>query len=184
MELIQNKENQYDGNVLKALLYTVSLYPIGTYVYLTNRKIAEVIDSNPTNPKCPIVQLITEKEPDGSPKIIQTNPAEIFISRILTKQEEQDIINLLEQKKKMIADAQKQVENENKQQKNFVEIVPLDKADEEPVYSSDSEQEKHIINNETQKELSPTSSQPVNKNKSSSGNIESQMEEIDINFFN
>ena len=45
-------------------------------------------------------------------------------------------------------------------------------------------QEKHIINNETQKELSPTSSQPVNKNKSSSGNIESQMEEIDINFFN
>ncbi len=78
LELIQNKENQYDGNVLKALLYTVSLYPIGTYVYLTNRKIAEVIDSNPTNPKCPIVQLITEKEPDGSPKIIQTNPAEIF----------------------------------------------------------------------------------------------------------
>ena len=184
LELIQNKENQYDGNVLKALLYTVSLYPIGTYVYLTNRKIAEVIDSNPTNPKCPLVQLITEKEPDGSPKIIQTNPAEIFISRILTKQEEQDIINLLEQKKKMIADAQKQVENENKQQKNFVEIVPLDKADEEPVYSSDSEKEKHIINNETKKELSPTSNQPVNKNKSSSGNIESQMEEIDINFFN
>ena len=84
----------------------------------------------------------------------------------------------------MIADAQKQVENENKQQKNFVEIVPLDKADEEPVYSSDSEKEKHIINNETKKELSPTSNQPVNKNKSSSGNIESQMEEIDINFFN
>ena len=184
MELIQNKEKQYDGNVLKALLYTVSLYPIGTYVYLTNRKIAEVIDSNPTNPKCPIVQLITEKEADGSPKIIQTNPAEIFISRILTKKEEQDIINLLEQKRKMIEDAQKQVENGNQSQKNFVEILPLDEIDEEPLYSSNSEKEKHIINNETQKEFSPTSSQPVNKNKSSSGNNESQMEEIDINFFN
>lgn len=184
LELIQNKENQYDGNVLKALLYTVSLYPIGTYVYLTNRKIAEVIDSNPTNPKCPIVQLITEKEADGSPKIIQTNPAEIFISRILTKKEERDIINLLEQKRKMIEDAQKQVENGNQSQKNFVEILPLDEIDEEPLYSSNSEKEKHIINNETQKELSPPSSQPVNKNKSSSGNNENQMEEIDINFFN
>ena len=48
-----------------------------------------------------------------------------------------------------------------------VEIIPLDEIDEEPVYSSNSEKEKHIINNETQKELSPTSSQPVNKNKSS-----------------
>ena len=131
--------------------------------------------------------MITEKEADGSPKIIQTNPAEIFISRILTKKEEQDIINLLEQKRKMIEDAQKQVEDGNQSQKNFVEIIPLDEIDEideEPLYSSNSEKEKHIINNETQKELSPTSSQPVNKNKSSSGNNESQMEEIDINFFN
>ena len=127
--------------------------------------------------------MITEKEADGSPKIIQTNPAEIFISRILTKKEEQDIINLLEQKRKMIEDAQKQVEDGNQPQKNFVEIIPLDEIDEEPLYSSDSEKEKHIINNETQKELSPTSSQPVNKNKSSSGKIESQMEEIGINFF-
>ena len=78
----------------------------------------------------------------------------------------------------------KQVENENKQQKNFVEIVPLDKADEEPVYSSDSEQEKHIINNEIQKELSPTHQQSEKKKESSAGNNESQMEEIDINFFN
>ncbi len=62
IELIQNKNHAYDDSVLKALLYTVSLYPIGTYVYLSNRKVAIVIDSNPENPKCPVVQLLTEKD--------------------------------------------------------------------------------------------------------------------------
>lgn len=184
LELIQNKENQYDGNVLKALLYTVSLYPIGTYVYLTNRKIAEVIDSNPTNPKCPIVQLINEKEPDGSPKIIQTNLADISISRILTKKEEQDIIKLLEQKRNIIAEAQKQVEDNNKSQDNIVEILPLDEINEEPPYSSNPDKETHILNNETQKEFSPVSHKSENNNEFSSDSNKNQMEEIDINFFN
>lgn len=182
LELIQNKENQYDGNVLKALLYTVSLYPIGTYVYLSNRKIAEVIDSNPKNPKCPIVQLITEKEADGSPKTIQTNPAEIFISRILTKQEEQDIIKLLEQKRQMIANAQKQVENNQKSQNDFTEIISLDEIEETQPAPVDTEKTNQIINKETQKELTPVHHHSENNNESSSG--DSEMEDIDINFFN
>ena len=169
---------------MKALLYTVSLYPIGTYVYLTNRKIAEVIDSNPTNPKCPIVQLINEKEPDGSPKIIQTNLSDISISRILTKKEEQDIIKLLEQKRNIIAEAQKQVEDNNKSQDNIVEILPLDEINEEPPYSSNPDKETHILNNETQKEFSPVSHQSENNNEFSSDGNKNQMEEIDINFFN
>ncbi len=94
LELIQNKEHKYDDTILKALLYTVSLYPIGTYVYLSNRKVAEVIDSNQTNPKCPVVQMLTETEKDGSPKIIQTNN-EISILRILSKDEKRDIIKML-----------------------------------------------------------------------------------------
>ena len=84
----------------------------------------------------------------------------------------------------MIEDAQKQVEDGNQSQKNFVEIIPLDEIDEEPVYSSNSEKEKHVINNETQKEFSPSHQQSEKKKESSAGNNESQMEEIDINFFN
>ena len=98
IELIQNKDHIYDDSILKGLLYTVSLYPIGTYVYLSNRKIAEVIDSNPENPKCPVVQMLTEKEADGSLKVVQTGKDNITILRILTKQEKEDILKVIDEK--------------------------------------------------------------------------------------
>ncbi|MCR5187287.1 MAG: HD domain-containing protein [Treponema sp.] len=98
IELIQNKNHQYDDSILKGLLYTVSLYPIGTYVYLSNRKVAEVIDSNPDNPKCPVVQILTEKEADGSLKVVQTGKDNISILRILSKQEKEDILKVIDEK--------------------------------------------------------------------------------------
>jgi len=108
LEMIHNKNHQYNDNVLKALLYTVSLYPIGTYVYLSNRKVAVVVDSNQKNPKCPIVQMLTEKEADGSQKTIQTNE-ELSILRILTKTEKEDILKILDEKEKAISEAKKLV---------------------------------------------------------------------------
>jgi len=107
LELIQNKEHAYDGSVIKALLYTVSLYPIGTFVYLSNRKVAEVIDTNPDNPKTPIVQLLTEKEADGSLKTLQIGENNINILRILTKQEKEDIIKLVKAKMASAKEANK-----------------------------------------------------------------------------
>ena len=98
LEMLQNREHAYDGSVIKALLYTVSLYPIGTFVYLSNRKIAEVIDTNPDNPKTPVVQLLTEKDADGSFKTLQIGENNINILRILTKQEKEDIIKLVRAK--------------------------------------------------------------------------------------
>lgn len=105
VELIQNKDHPYDDVVLKALLYTVSLYPIGTYVYLSNRKVAVVIDSNPDNPKMPVVQLLTEHEANGANKVINTSN-EISVSRILTKQEQEDILKIVEEKYRVIEEAQ------------------------------------------------------------------------------
>ena len=98
LELLQNKEHAYDPSVIKALLYTVSLYPIGTFVYLSNRKVAEVIDTNPDNPKLPVVQLLTEREPDGSFKTYQIGENGINILRILTKQEKEDIRKIIREK--------------------------------------------------------------------------------------
>ena len=97
LEMLQNKEHAYDGSVIKALLYTVSLYPIGTYVYLSNRKIAEVIDTNPDNPKTPVVQLLTEREKDGSYKVLQTGENNITILRILSKKEKEDILKVVKE---------------------------------------------------------------------------------------
>lgn len=114
VELIQNKNHSYDDAVLKGLLDTVSLYPIGTYVYLSNRKVAVVIDTNPSNPKCPLVQLLTEKDSDGSLKTIQTEKDGVNILRILTKQEQQDILKIVAEKYENIANAQKEQENAEK----------------------------------------------------------------------
>lgn len=110
LEMLQNKEHVYDGSVIKALLYTVSLYPIGTFVYLSNRKVAEVIDTNPDNPKTPIVQLLTETNADGSLKKIQIGENNINILRILTKQEKEDIIKIIREKYKSIEKAQAEVQ--------------------------------------------------------------------------
>ena len=113
LEMLQNKEHAYDGSVIKALLYTVSLYPIGTYVYLSNRKIAEVIDTNPDNPKTPVVQLLTEREKDGSFKVLQTGENNISILRILSKQEKEDILKVVkEQNKKADNTAASEAQNQ------------------------------------------------------------------------
>ena len=108
VELLQNKERSYDDSIVRGLLYTVSLFPIGSYVYLSNRKIAQVIDTNPDNPKTPIIQYLTEKEADGSPKVSQTGSNGINIVRILSKEEEKDILELVKDKYKDIEEAQAQ----------------------------------------------------------------------------
>ena len=87
--------NSYDDSVLKALLYTVSLYPLGSYVYLSNRKVGMVSDTNPDNPKYPIVQLLTERNPDGSPILIPSDPDGINILRNLSIEEIADIKKLI-----------------------------------------------------------------------------------------
>ena len=103
---MQNKERSYDDSIIRGLLYTVSLFPIGSYVYLSNRKIAQVIDTNPDNPKTPIIQYLTEKEADGSPKVSPTGSNGINIVRILSKDEEKDILALVKDKYKDIEEAQ------------------------------------------------------------------------------
>ncbi len=106
IELLKNSNKQYDDTVIKALLFSVSLYPIGAYVYLSNRKVGIVVDTNPDNPKCPVVQLLTEKNEDGSLITVQTKEGEITITRILTKREKEDIVKLVEEKYKVIHEAQ------------------------------------------------------------------------------
>lgn len=108
VELLQNRERSYDDSIIRALLYTVSLFPIGSYVYLSDRKIAQVIDTNPDNPKSPIVQYLTERNPDGSQKIVPTGVNGLSIMRILSKNEEKDILKLVQDKYKAIEEAQQE----------------------------------------------------------------------------
>lgn len=97
VEMLKNPDQQYDSTVIKALLYSLSLYPIGVFVYLKNGKVGIVSDVTPNNPKNPVVQLAIEREPDGSIKTIQTDEGENKIVRILTKDEQAEVQKNMEQ---------------------------------------------------------------------------------------
>ena len=93
VEMLKNNGHMYDETVIKALLLSLSLYPIGAYVFLSNGKAAQVTDVNPESPQNPIVQLLNEVEENGEPKTIQTSNTGIRIIRVLTKQEATDLAN-------------------------------------------------------------------------------------------
>ena len=95
VELLKNSDNQYDGTVTKALLYTLSLYPIGAYVYLSNGKIAQVIDTTPDNPKYPIVQVLEKNQGQEAQQSFQTNDSDMKIVRVLSKEESNDVLKSL-----------------------------------------------------------------------------------------
>lgn len=87
LDIMRNQGKQYDETIIRALLFSLSLYPIGLYVLLSNNKIAQVVDVNPENPKYPIVQLMGEVKADGKPKVVETGEYSVQISRPLTKEE-------------------------------------------------------------------------------------------------
>jgi HD-GYP domain-containing protein (c-di-GMP phosphodiesterase class II) len=83
IDLLKNEGKQYDENIVKALVFSLSIYPIGLYVLLSNGKQGQVVDINPDNPRCPVVQVFGELTPDGRNRTIQTSPDGISISRPL-----------------------------------------------------------------------------------------------------
>ena len=87
VEMIKNTNGQYDETILKALLYSLSFYPVGMYVHLSNGKIAKVIDINPADPRFPLVEIYKEAGPSGDPITVQTKANEITVKRQLTKEE-------------------------------------------------------------------------------------------------
>ena len=98
VEMLKNQNSKYNGDVIKALLYSLSIYPIGAYVYLANGKIGQVCDVNSDNPKNPIVQILGEKAADGDPRTIETDDGINKIVRVLNAEEARDAIKFLKQK--------------------------------------------------------------------------------------
>lgn len=99
VEILRNEGKQFDDTVIKALLCSLSLFPIGAYVYLSNGKIAQVTDVNPNTPGNPIVSILGAKDTSGNPVTIQTDNGANKIVRALNKQESADIIKALTARK-------------------------------------------------------------------------------------
>ena len=87
LELLKNEGNQYDNTIVRVLVQSMSLYPIGLYVLLSNGKKGQVVDVNPENPRYPIIQIFGELMPNGKNKIARTFPNSLYIVRPLTPDE-------------------------------------------------------------------------------------------------
>jgi len=74
-DLAQKNRKQYDEKILKALVYTLSVYPVGTSVLLSNSSKGIVLRTDPAKPRSPIVKVILD--PDGKklaePPLIQVS---------------------------------------------------------------------------------------------------------------
>ncbi len=101
VEMLKNQNLQYDPTVIKALLFSLSLYPIGAFVSLKNGKIGIVTDVAPNNPKNPIIQLALERDADGSPISIQTDDNQNKIVKVLSKEEQESIQEQMNQAHEM-----------------------------------------------------------------------------------
>jgi len=87
LELLKNEGKQYDDTIVRALVFSLSIYPIGLYVLLSSGRKGQVVDVNPENPRFPIVQIFGELTPDGKNKILETSQDGISIVRPLTREE-------------------------------------------------------------------------------------------------
>ncbi|MDR0378256.1 MAG: HD-GYP domain-containing protein [Spirochaetaceae bacterium] len=87
LDLLKNVGKQYNDTVVRALVYSLSLYPIGLYVLLSNGKKGQVVDVNPENPQFPIVHLLDEFTADGKNKTVETSATGLNIVRPLVRGE-------------------------------------------------------------------------------------------------
>jgi HD-GYP domain-containing protein (c-di-GMP phosphodiesterase class II) len=87
VDILKNEGKQYDDAVIRALVYSLSIFPIGTRVLLTSGKPAIVVDVNPDNPRYPIVQVLGARTPDGKDIVIRTGETSVRILRPLNREE-------------------------------------------------------------------------------------------------
>ncbi|MDR2485615.1 MAG: HD-GYP domain-containing protein [Treponema sp.] len=86
MDILKNEGKQYDDTIVRALVYSLSVYPIGLYVLLSNGKKALVVDVDTENPRFPIVKILGMTTKDGKKVVVQTSP-QLSITRPLAKEE-------------------------------------------------------------------------------------------------
>jgi len=87
LELLRNEGKQYNDTVIRAIVYSLSIYPVGLHVLLSNDKKGQVIFANPEDPRFPVVQIIGELLPNGKKIITQTSENGLSIARPLALNE-------------------------------------------------------------------------------------------------
>lgn len=90
MEMLKGVGHIYDETALRTLVFSISLFPLGSYVILENGSIGIVVHTNKKNPKYPIVKLLVDQDhnPLRDQPVIETRDEEGFkILNILDREE-------------------------------------------------------------------------------------------------
>jgi HD-GYP domain-containing protein (c-di-GMP phosphodiesterase class II) len=87
VDLLKNKGKQYDDTIIRALVFSLSIYPIGLYVLLSNGRKGQVVDVDPENPRYPLVHVLGVLTPEGKTKIQETSQDGVHIVRPLVRDE-------------------------------------------------------------------------------------------------
>ena len=87
LDVVRNTNKQYSDVVLKSLLFSISIFPIGTFVQLSDKRIGQVLDINPENLSYPVVLIYGGMSKKGEVQIVNTSPKGVTIRKPLTKTE-------------------------------------------------------------------------------------------------
>jgi len=87
MQILKNN-SRFDVSVIKALTNSISIYPVGIYVLLSNGKRGQVVDIDKENPRFPIVEIFGKQ----LPREISKTSAEFSIVRPLTGEEVENTV--------------------------------------------------------------------------------------------
>lgn len=94
IEMLRDNNRNFDASVIRALFANLSLYPIGSYVFLSNGKCAQVVDVVPESPQNPVVKVIAGTN-GGKQEMINTANTDIKIMRAMDNKEVADILKYL-----------------------------------------------------------------------------------------
>ncbi len=101
MDLLKSLGKRYDEKVLKTLIFTLSIYPLGTYVKMSNGAKGVVTKTDAQNPKHPVVRLLVDEhnaQYRERPEVQPLEDDEVVIQRPLTKEEIQDLKEIYNRK--------------------------------------------------------------------------------------
>ena len=91
IEFLKNEGKQYNDIIIKAFIYSLSLYPIGMMVLLSNDKKAQVINVDSEDPRYPIVEILDDVLLDSKSRVLQTSEYGVSIIRPLSREEIDEI---------------------------------------------------------------------------------------------
>jgi HD-GYP domain-containing protein (c-di-GMP phosphodiesterase class II) len=89
LDLLKDRGKRYDENLVRTLVFNLSIFPIGTFVALQNGSKGKVFETNEENPKSPAVLILIDSSGRAinDHMIVQTDEQENRILRPLTPEE-------------------------------------------------------------------------------------------------